>query len=1056
MRRVIGTILSLAIVALGLTLGARIASAQTITTGSISGEIKDAQGGTLPGATVTATHVPTGTSFTAVTDNDGRFQVQGVRVGGPYTVTVTMPGFKPYEGKDLTVQLGDTLTIKTTLELATRTETVTVTGEATPVDITRAGTASNLSDDVIKALPTINRSIFDFAKTNAYFNVGATYSATDDTAVSVAGRNNRYNNMQIDGAVSNDVFGLSSTGTPGGQTGTQPISLDALQEIQLVVSSYDIRQGGFTGGSINAVTRGGSNNVTGTAYYFGRSQSLIGTIPRLATAASASTDDTKVGTFSDKQGGFSIGGPIKKSKAFFFGNMEWTRKRTPSGYAADRSSGQPWGTQSDVQTVVDIAKNIYGYDPGPLSEYSPPNSSNKVFGRLDVNLKQGHQLVIRTNYVDGISHVGTVSSTSYLLPDRFYQIQDKNLSNVGQLNSTFGSAFNELRVYYQRERNVRGHRPEFARFPAIQIDLTAPTSVNFGTEFSSQANRLDQDVFEITDDFTWVKGKHTITAGTHNEFFQFYNLFIQGAYGSYRFASPALFQAGQAQSYTTNFSNTSNLQEAAEFSVKQFGMYVGDMWRPRANLTITYGLRADMTRFPKTPLANPLSVTNFNYRTDVVPSPTMISPRVGFNYALNSSSSKPSQIRGGVGIFAGRTPYVWLSNQYGNTGVQFTNLAVNFNAANRLPFSANPDSQPKTVAGGLTGRQTINLIDPDYVYPQVIRGNLAVDRDLGFLGLIGTGEVVFSRNLKDIYYKNINYIPDTAVSRPDGRFVYRKFDTSLNDVMLLTNTDQGSSWMVTFKVDKPFRNGFYATGSVGYGDSKSITDGTSSVARSNWLTTPVGVDTNNPALTRSNYSPGGKVTVSLTIPVRLGGGLSSYASFSFNGQSGKPYTLRFNGDVNLDGATTNDIMFIPASSDQVNVSNGTWEQLDAFLSADPAASMSRGKIMERNIARSPWINQLDVKYSVTLPTGGKTKVELTMDILNLGNLLNPNWGWQYYPKFPSVNDLLGVTVVGGKYTYNLTPLTLATSSRVLNYGGVFDRSDLRSRWQAQFGARVKF
>ena len=860
MRRVRTVVFCLAIAATVIGVGARVVSAQTITTGSISGVIQDAQGGALPGATVTATHIPTGTVYTAVTGSDGSFKISGVRVGGPYNVSVAMPSFASAEDKDLQVQLGEVLLVNHKLAIAGRAETVNVVAEVTPVDTTRAGTAANIGDDVIKALPSISRSVFDFARTSPYFNVGAAYSATDDTAVSVAGRNNRYNNMQIDGAVSNDVFGLSSTGTPGGQTGTQPISLDALQEIQLVVSSYDIRQGGFTGGSINAVTRSGANNVSGTGYYYGRSQSWIGKISRLATNGDPSTTDTKVGTFKDKQGGFSIGGPIQKNRAFFFGNLEWTRKTTPSGFSADQSSGQAWGTQALVQQVVDVAKTKYGYDPGALSEYSVPNNSDKVFGRLDVNIRPGHQLTFRSNYVDGISNVGTVTSTAYLLPDRFYQIEDKNLSNVGQLNSTVGSAFNELRVYYQRERNERGHRPELAAFPAIQVDLADGTNVSFGTEFSSQANKLNQDVVEITDDFTLVKGKHTFTFGTHNEFFHFYNLFIQGAYGSYRFSNVTNFQNALAQSYTTNFSNTANPNEAADFNVRQFGLYAGDQWRALPGLTLTYGIRADITRFPQTPLANALAVTDFGYRTDVVPSPTMISPRVGFNYSLNGGGSgHPAQIRGGLGIFAGRTPYVWLSNQYGNTGVQFTNLAVNFAAANRLPFSADPNAQPKTIAGGLTGRQTINLIDPNYVYPEVIRGNIALDHDLGFLGLIGTGEVVFSKNLKDIYYQNINYIPSSTA--PDGRTIYKKFDSSLNDVMLLTNSNQGSSWMLTFKVDRPLRNGFFASGSMSYGDSKSITDGTSSVARSNWLTTPIGLDTNNPPLTRSNYSPGGRVNL---------------------------------------------------------------------------------------------------------------------------------------------------------------------------------------------------
>jgi hypothetical protein len=1021
------------------------ASAQTITTGTLTGVVEDQQGGALPGATVTATQEATGTTYTAVTQNDGRYLILNVKIG-TYVLKVSMSGFKEAEQKDVVVSLGEEKTTKFSMQLAV-TETVTVTGETPLIDLSRAGTAGNVDSRVIEGLPTISRSVFDFARVSPYFNVGAAYSATDDTAVSVAGRNNRYNNMQIDGAVSNDVFGLSTTGTPGGQTGTQPISLDAIQEIQLVVSSYDVRQGGFTGGGINAVTKSGTNRFFGSGYYFGRNQSLIGQIPGVVTPANPDPADTKVGTFADKQGGASFGGPIKKNFAFFFGNIDYARKTTPSGFSADGSGGVRWGNQALAQQVSDIAKNTWGYDVGGLSIYSTPNNSDKYFGRVDFNLPHQNRLTYRTNYVDGISNVGTVNATSYLYPDRFYQIQDTNLSNVGQLNSSLKGGVNELRVYYQRERNVRGHRPEFEAFPAIQVDLPDGTNVNFGTEFSSQANKLNQDVVEITDDYTFLKGKHTFTVGSHNEFYKFYNLFIQGAYGSYRFSNMANFQAGIAQQYTHNFSNTSDPNEAARFSVRQFGLYAGDQWRMSSNLTITYGLRVDLSRFPDTPLANPLAVSDFGYHTDAVPSPTMWSPRIGFNWAPDSTFK--NQVRGGIGMFTGRTPYVWLSNQYGNTGVQFTNLSTTFATGNQLPFSPDPNNQPTTAPGGTTGRQTINLIDPNYIFPEVIRGNIAYDRDLGFMGLIGSTELVFSKNVKDIYYQNINYIP--ASTQPDGRTVYKKFDANLNDVMLLTNTDQGSSWMLTFKVDRPFRNGVYITGSYSYGDSRSITDGTSSVARSNWTTTPIGVDTNAPALTRSNYSQGNRVSLSATVPVPLPKGIESWASFYYNGQNGKPYTLRFNGDANADGVTTNDIIFVPATADQVNVINGTWEQLDAFLKNDPAASQSRGQIMERNIGRAPWYNQLDLRYAVTVPTGGKTKVELTADVFNFLNLLNKDWGWQYYPRFPSATDVIGFgTPANGKLTYNLNTVTSQT------FQGEFDRSDLRSRWQTQFGVRVRF
>jgi hypothetical protein len=1024
------------------------ASAQTVTTGDIAGTVVDAQGGVLPGAVVTATHADTGTSYEAVTGTDGSYSILNVRVG-TYTIAVAMGGFKDQKQEKILVQLGGRQVADFKLQLASVSETVDVVAASPLIDTARAGTAENINSGTIEALPTISRSIYDFARTSPHFNVGAT-SATDDTSVSVAGRNNRFNNMQIDGAVSNDVFGLSTSGTPGGQTGTQPIGLDAIQEIQLVVSAYDVRQGGFTGGGVNAITKSGSNTFHGSAYYFGRSQSLIGAIPGITTVANPNPADTKVGKFTDKQGGFTFGGPIAPRKAFFFGNFELGRKNTPSGFSADGSSGVQWGVQSNIQQVVDIAKTKYGYDPGGLSEYSRPNDNDKYFLRTDFNLSPKHQLTYRLNYVDAAANIGSIFSTSYLTPDRFYSIGDKNLSNVWQLNSTIGKGFNELRVYYQRERNERGAQAEFGRFPSVRVDFPDGTNVSLGTEFSSQANQLDQDVIEVTDDYTFLKGKHTFTVGSHNEFYKFWNLFIQARNGDYRFSSIANFNAGISGSYTHNYSNTADPLEAAEFSVRQFGVYAGDRWRMRDNFTLTYGIRADLPRFPEKPLANPVAVSSFGYATDVTPSPTTWSPRVGFNWDL-AGGGRGRQVRGGIGIFAGRTPYVWLSNQYGNTGVQFTNLSVPFNANTQIPFVSNPDAQPKTVTGGTTGRQTINLIDPDYKYPTVVRSNIAMDHELGFLNMVGTAEFVYTKDLQGIYYQNINFIQNGTATAPDGRKSYVKKDANLNDVMLLTNSNQGDAWTVSFKVDRPFRNGLLLSGSYSYNDAHSITDGTSSVARSNWTTNPAGLDTNVPALTRSNYAAGNRINFTATLPIKLGKGVTSWASFFYNGQDGRPYALVFNGDANLDSITNNDLMFVPASADQVNVINGTWEQLDAFLSNDPAASKSRGKIMERNIARAPWSNQLDFRYAVNVPTGTQAKLEFTADVTNLLNLFNKDWGWQYWPPFPSGGALIGYgAVANGKETLNLNTITAPT------FQGAFDRSDLRSRWQAQFGARVRF
>jgi hypothetical protein len=1037
-----------------LTCMTQLVPAQTVTTGTLMGTVTDTQKAVIPNAVVVAVHVPTGTSYQVLTQADGRYLIPSARVGGPYTIKVSAPKLNTQEQREVQLALGESRQVNFTLQPAVAAETVTVTAEAQLIDTSVAGAVANVSSDAIQELPSISRSINDLARTSPYFNTSSD-SAGGADMISVAGRNNRYNNMQIDGAVNNDVFGLASTGTPGGQTGTQPVSLDAIQEIQLLVSPYDVRQGGFSGGGINAVTKSGSNSLHGNAYFYGRNEDWVRSIPGVGSPAAPHPGDIAVGPFSDKQVGFSVGGPIVKDRAFFFTNFDWARKTTPSGYSLDGKSGVTWGNPTFVQQVIDIAKNTYGFDAGATNEFAKPNNSNKAFVRGDVNLTKGNQLMVRMNYVDGTAYIGTIYNNTYKMPSNFYSIRDKMTSFVGQLNSTMGKVYNEFRVTYQRERNNRGNQPGFKTFPEVRVDFTDGNYVYLGTEYSSQVNKLNQDIVEITDDLTIVKGNHTISVGTHNELYKFYNAFIQYYNGGYRFSSIANFQSGIAQSFNHNFSNsTTDPINAAQLPVYQFGFYGGDQWRVRSNFLITYGLRVDIPHFPDSPHANALVNQEFNYKTDLVPAPVMWSPRVGFNWNFSGDKGKRAQIRGGIGLFTGRTPYVWLSNQYSNTGVDFTSLAVSYSSSNKIPFVADPNNQPTTVTGGTTGRQTVNVIDPDYKFPTVLRMNAAMDHELGFLGLVGIGEFIYTKNLKDILYKNLNYIPTGTL--PDGRSTFGKFDSNLNDVLLLTNTDKGHSWSLSFKVERPFKS-FSVSGSYLYGRSFGINDGTSSVARSNWANNPAALTPNDPPVGFSRYDVGHRVNFSASVPVKLFKGLKSTATVFFNGQSGFRYSLGFNGDANADGVTNNDLLFIPSSASQVVVYSSTsgqaasWDQLNAYFN-QTAAKDYRGQIFPRYAGRARWTNQLDLRYAIRIPFGEKARAEASIDVFNFLNLINKDWGWQYFGSFPSTNLIGygGIDKASGKVMYNLSTINSTT------YQGVFTRDDLRSRSQAQFGIRFVF
>ena len=1034
MRACTKTVLRLAFVFCFCLTGIGLATAQTVTTGSLAGVVVDAQGAVLPGAVVQAVHTPTGTKYEGVTDGQGHFNILNVRVG-PYDVTTTMTGFKQDVQQAVDVKLGEQKTIDFKLQLESVVETVEVTGQRSLIDSSRAGTADNVSQAAIENLPTISRNLTDIARTSPYFN--PTGLNEDPLALSVAGRNNRYNNVQIDGAVNNDVFGLAPSGTPGGTTEAQPISLDAIQELQLVVAPYDVRQGGFSGGGINAITKSGSNQFKGTAYFFGRDQTLVGEAP----------NGTKVGQFKDQQFGGSAGGRIIQNKAFFFGNIDWGRRDNPSGISVN-GSGQQFGREAEIDRFINILRTRYNYNPGGKDEFIRTVNNDKVFVRTDFNVMQGHQLTVRHNYLKALNDIGRPTTAAYFMPDSFYRINNKTHSSVAQLNSTFGSAVNEFRFTYSRIRDRRGANPlEERPFPFVQVNLSSGT-VRAGRENFSAANELDQDVFEFNNDLTWLKGRHTLTIGTHNEFFKFRNLFIRDIFGNYQFNSLDLFEQGLAQSFDYSFSLTSDPAQSAKFRVRQFGVYIGDQWRPTSDLTLTLGVRADLPRFPDKPTENPVTETALGLSTSEVPSSTMWSPRAGFNYALGANRE---QIRGGIGLFAGRTPYVWLSNQYGNTGIEFRRLTQGFNVNNRIPFVADPASQPRTVGGAATNE--IDLIDPEYKYPSLFRTNLAYDRELGFLGFVGTAEFLYSKNVKDIRYENLNLVQ--TGTRPDGRAVFsRNRVAGLSDIILLTNTDQGDAWSMTFKVDRPVRQGLFMGASYLYGRSRSIMDGTSSQAASNWGNVYVPSDPNNPPLTRSNFDPGHRVTLSGGYDIPVAAGFSATASLFYSGQSGRPYSANYAFDYNGDVRGTNDLLYIPASaSEPYTYTNGTFQDLMTWANSEKCLAESIGKIHERNSCRSPWINTLDFRLNVGLPMK-RTKVELTWDVINLINLFDREAGLLEYANF---NDFLVVRptiAANGGVTYNLQ--NIVVNGQVQTPEQQFTRSDLLSRWQMQFGARVRF
>jgi hypothetical protein len=541
-----------------------------------------------------------------------------------------------------------------------------------------------------------------------------------------------------------------------------------------------------------------------------------------------------------------------------------------------------------------------------------------------------------------------------------------------------------------------------------------------------------------------IRGSHTYTFGTHNEFFKFRNLFIQNLYGNYEFSSIDKFEAGLAQSYSHGFSQTSDPRQAASFNVYQFGFYVGDQWRVRPNLTLTYGLRWDKPVFPDKPSANPDAVNIYGQRTDIVPTPSSWSPRAGFNWDISGDGER-QQLRGGLGLFSGRNPFVYLSNQYVNSGIEFRRLNASFSTSNNLPFSADPDNQPKTIGSAFTNE--IDVIDPNYQFPAIVRGNLAYDRDLPF-GVIGTVEFLFSETVRDVTYSNLNLrqIGTRLDGRPDFGPTASRVNTSYSDVILLRNTDQGYSRQITTQLERRFRGGWFGRGAYTYGRSRTISDTTNSTARSTWLNVYNPGNINDPPLAISNYDPGHRVVLSgsYNFDVRKA---AVTLSMYYNGQSGRPYSYVYETDLNRDGGAFNDLLYYPRQNEVAFLNGLTYQDLTSFLESGNCHGLAAGEIVKRNSCRLPVVHTLDFRAAVDVPLG-RFRPEFTVDVLNLMNLFDRSQGQVLYVPFNDIT-VSTVTEAGGMYTYRLNAAALPGANR-------FSRDDLRSRWQAQLGLRLRF
>lgn len=1019
------------------------------TTASFNGVVLTKSGEPLVGANVVAVHEPTGTIYGAATRSDGRFNITGVRVGGPYTITASYIGYHSAKRENVYLALAQDLRVNFNLveEAISLSEIVTVAERDEVLTASNTGTATHVTTAQIERLPTIQRTIQDFTRLTPQVNSAA-------GGQSIAGKNNRMNNFQVDGAVLNDAFGLAATGTPGGQADVQPISLDAIQEFNVEVAPFDVRSGSFAGGLIDAITRSGTNQFEGSGYFYGRNESFVGDL-----------EGNNFQDFSDFQTGFRFGGPIAQNKAFFFVNGEIRQKNQPTNVGLnDPNAAINFPVpQSDIQRIIDIAKTKYGYDPGGFDPFTIENNDVKLFARLDFNLAKNHRLTIRHNLVDGFLDRGLIRNSSlFTLESNQYEFDTNTNSTVIQLNSTFSNRLaNEARVSYTRIRDKRN--PLFGAFPQVLINA-GPGDVRLGVERFSQANALDQDTFELTDNLMYFTGDHTLTFGTHNEFTSFDNLFIQDFFGNYEFDSIEDFENGTPAVYSLSVSKVPGVKKPrANWDYIQLGFYAQDEWKPTPQLNVTAGLRVDIPLLPDDPMRNTLFESQFSgLRTDEVPSGNILwSPRFGFNYDI--SGNRTTQIRGGAGIFSGTPPAVWLSNQYSNTGVDFFRIFVaDFINPDDVPtFSPDPNNQP--VVGDVNTPQTseVNLTDSDFKMPQVLRSNIAIDRQLP-QGLVGTLEFLYAKNINDVVFKNLNVgnFGAPVGTLPDGRPDYGGVTTSsdFTRVILLDNTSKGHQLSFTAKISKqlnrgPFKNLF---GSLSYTftEAKDVNSGRSSRAISNWRFLET-MDPNNPPVARSDFEVRNRILGNLSYDFKYGKGLGTTISVFYEGRSGAPFSYLFRNDINGDGQRGNDLVYVPQSADEL-ADPSQWDAINTFIQSDDALKDARGKIFGRNKARAPWQNRLDLRIAQRIPSIRHQNFEFTLDVFNVLNLINSDWGQIEFAPFDAISLFDGSGYdANGKLDITLRPRDTNGDGKVTR-DDVFSLSDLPSRWQIQLGARYNF
>ena len=1020
-----------------------------VTTSNIKGLVLDENSQPLPGANIVAVHTPTGTKYGAATNFDGRYNLLNLRVGGPYTITISYIGYKEQTFNNVFLTLGKTENVDINMVPdSQQLDEVVITGSSGTGTFgsDRTGAQTSVGRRELTRLPTITRSASDFTRLEPTASNG-----------SFGGRNDQFNNFSLDGAIFNNPFGLDAA-TPGGQTDAQPVSLDAIDQIQVSTAPYDVSQSGFTGAAVNAVTKSGTNEFHGTVYGFYRNEDFTG--------SKVKGDDIFVPKLLQSQVGASVGGPIVKNKLFFFANFEQDDREdlgsawTPSGGGINSSRV----TESDLITVRDALLGV-GYDPGAYEGFVYDTESKKAIFKLDWNINDKNRLAIIYNWLDASkekpAHPTALgfrgpSASTLQFENAGYQINNILNSVQVELNSTLSDeASNKFQFGYSHFDDFRN--PMSSPAPSITITKDGSNYIIAGHEPFSIHNRLDQKVLQFSNNLNFYKGDHTYTVGFAFEKFQFDNSFNLGVYGAQGVFFPtttmsdfqSMVDAGTIGAFLQpQFDGAIAAHNAlsaagegnpggwalAETNVGQMSFYMQDEWNVSEKLKLTYGVRFDKPLFfdsaekaqdvidnaccyvPSIPYVNPNNgQTVFLDNTQMPNNDWIISPRIGFNYDVNGDDTL--QLRGGSGFFTGRFPFVWLGNQIGNPNVFF-----------------------------------YQMVDPDYKFPKVWRTNFGVDKRFNN-GLILTTDLSYTKDINGAHVQNWGLKdPSGVLNSVDRRPIYTAADV-INNAYVFSNSDKGRIWNASVKAQKAFEDGLYASVAYSYLNSKDVNSIEAEITGDAFVFNPALGNVNNDRLGYSKYGDThrfiGVATKKWTYGNdKWGTTLSTFVEYARGGR----FSYTYGGDINGDGSGLNDLIYIPTENEigLMNFSGaGQGAAFNQYIEQDDYLSGRRGQYAERYGALSPWRGRVDIKflqdYNFDVGGGKTNTIQFSIDVLNFGNLLSSDWGLIQQPN--NVQPI-GVSVDGTG-----TPTYTFNENQTETFG--YD-SSLASRWQMQFGLRYIF